>query len=108
MGGASILRVFNSSQRNRSHANSLRVLKLRKQPEMKANSFVCADLGTHRMAYTEWGSPSARPSVVCVHGLTRNGRDFDRLAAALEAAGRHVLCPDIVGRGQSDFLANPD
>lgn len=75
---------------------------------MKANSFVCADLGTHRMAYTEWGSPSAHPSVVCVHGLTRNGRDFDRLAAALEAAGRHVLCPDIVGRGQSDFLANPD
>jgi pimeloyl-ACP methyl ester carboxylesterase len=39
----------------------------------------------HRVAYTEWGNPSLRPAVICVHGLTRNGRDFDYLARALEA-----------------------
>jgi pimeloyl-ACP methyl ester carboxylesterase len=60
--------------------------------------------GTHRMAYAEWGEPSALPSIICVHGLTRNGRDFDRLAEALAARGRHVICPDIVGRGRSDWL----
>lgn len=72
---------------------------------MNLNSFVCANpFGTHRMAYAEWGVPSSKPSVVCVHGLTRNGRDFDRLASALEQEGRHVICPDIVGRGRSDHL----
>ena len=56
------------------------------------------------MAYAEWGTPSARPSIICVHGLTRNGRDFDWLAKALAKTGRHVICPDIVGRGKSDGL----
>ncbi len=72
---------------------------------MKTDSILCTNAyGTHRMSYVEWGVPSALPSVVCVHGLTRNRRDFDRLAAALESSGRHVICPDIVGRGQSDCL----
>jgi pimeloyl-ACP methyl ester carboxylesterase len=62
--------------------------------------------GFHRVAYTEWGRPSAQPPVICVHGLTRNGRDFDYLARALEAA-RQVFCPDIAGRGRSDWLAGP-
>jgi pimeloyl-ACP methyl ester carboxylesterase len=62
--------------------------------------------GFHRMAYTEWGDPTA-PAVICVHGLTRNGRDFDFLAQALAAAGRRVACPDIAGRGQSAWLADP-
>jgi pimeloyl-ACP methyl ester carboxylesterase len=62
--------------------------------------------GFHRIAYTEWGKPSALPSVVCVHGLTRNGRDFDYLAAMLQRDGRHVACPDIVGRGRSDWLVD--
>ena len=44
--------------------------------------------------------------MICVHGLTRNGRDFDCLAHALEGDGRQVFCPDIVGRGKSDWLAN--
>ena len=57
------------------------------------------------MAYVEWGMPSDKPSIICVHGLTRNGRDFDRLAATLEQQGRHVICPDIVGRGKSDRLS---
>jgi pimeloyl-ACP methyl ester carboxylesterase len=60
--------------------------------------------GFHRVAYTDWG---AGPPVLCVHGLTRNGRDFDRLAAAL-ARSRRVVCPDVVGRGRSDRLAQPE
>ena len=60
--------------------------------------------GFHRIAYVEWGE-GRDGCVVCVHGLTRNGRDFDRLAAALSGA-RRVVCPDIVGRGQSDWLAD--
>jgi pimeloyl-ACP methyl ester carboxylesterase len=58
------------------------------------------------MAFTEWGDPAA-PPVVCVHGLTRNGRDFDALAEAL--APRHsVICPDLPGRGASDWLPDPN
>jgi pimeloyl-ACP methyl ester carboxylesterase len=60
-------------------------------------------LGFHRISYAEWGSAGKNPPVLCVHGLTRNGRDFDRLAKALSEAGQ-VYCPDIAGRGQSDFL----
>ena len=63
--------------------------------------------GFHCIAYTEWGQASAQPPVICVHGLVRNGRDFDYLAQALEADGRQVFCPDIVGRGKSDWLTNP-
>jgi len=56
----------------------------------------------YRMAYTEFGNPAA-PAVICVHGLTRNGRDFDPLAEAL-ADEFHVICPDLPGRGKSDWL----
>jgi len=63
--------------------------------------------GFHRVAYTQWGRDDAPRTAVCVHGLTRNGRDFDRLALAL-ADGWRVACPDVVGRGRSDWLANPD
>jgi pimeloyl-ACP methyl ester carboxylesterase len=63
--------------------------------------------GFHRVAYTEWGDPDEARVVVCVHGLTRNGRDFDFLAQAL-AAQRRVLCPDVVGRGHSDWLTHKD
>ena len=62
--------------------------------------------GLHRMAYTEWGDPENPRVVVCVHGLTRNGRDFDHLAQAL-AADYRVICPDVVGRGRSDHLRDP-
>ena len=58
----------------------------------------------HRIAFTDWGSPTADRAVLCVHGLTRNGRDFDHLAAALAGRGRRVVCPDLPGRGQSDRL----
>lgn len=59
--------------------------------------------GLHRMAYTEWGDPKNPRVLVCAHGLTRNGRDFDDLARAL-ADHYRVICPDVVGRGRSDWL----
>ncbi len=69
--------------------------------------------GFHSIAYTLWRPPegaerSPRRAVICVHGLTRNGRDFDFLASALAEAGVLVACPDMVGRGMSDWLAAPE
>jgi pimeloyl-ACP methyl ester carboxylesterase len=63
--------------------------------------------GFHRVVYWEWGAPDAARTVICVHGLTRNGRDFDDLAAALSPQLR-VVCPDMPGRGQSDWLRDPN
>jgi pimeloyl-ACP methyl ester carboxylesterase len=60
----------------------------------------------HRMAYWEWGDPANDTVLVCVHGLTRQGRDFDTLARTLVDRYR-VVCPDVVGRGQSDWLRDP-
>lgn len=57
----------------------------------------------HHIAYTDWGDRHNRHVLICVHGLTRNCRDFDYLARALETDCR-VICVDIVGRGQSDWL----
>ncbi len=63
--------------------------------------------GFHRIRYWEWGDPANPRVLICVHGLTRNGRDFDTLAASL--AGRYrVLCPDVAGRGESDWIAPGD
>lgn len=59
----------------------------------------------HRMSYVEWGDPTNPRVLICVHGLTRNARDFDDLARALASEYR-VVCPDIAGRGQSDWLSN--
>ena len=67
-------------------------------------------LGPHgftRLAYAEWGRPDAARTVICVHGLTRNGRDFDWLAAALVGRGFRVFCPDMPGRGRSAWLPDP-
>ena len=62
--------------------------------------------GLHRMAYWQWGDAANPKVLVCVHGLTRQGRDFDALARALSDEYR-VVCPDVVGRGRSDWLADP-
>ena len=59
--------------------------------------------GFHRLHYTEWGDPANPRVLVCVHGLTRNGRDFDALAQALQGDYR-IVCPDLPGRGASDWL----
>jgi len=75
------------------------------QPRLK--QVQCLDAkGLHRMAYREWGDPANPRVLVCVHGLARQGRDFDTLAAVL-ADGYRVVCPDVVGRGDSDWLADP-
>ncbi len=71
---------------------------------MKARSLpVLGPQGFLNLAYWEWEGPPGAPTVICVHGLTRNGRDFDFLAEALSARFR-VVCPDMPGRGRSDWL----
>jgi pimeloyl-ACP methyl ester carboxylesterase len=59
--------------------------------------------GFHRLAYCEWPGPKGAPTLVCVHGLTRNARDFDSLAQILSSHYR-VVCPDMPGRGKSEWL----
>jgi pimeloyl-ACP methyl ester carboxylesterase len=62
------------------------------------------------MAYWQWGDAAAQHVVVCVHGLSRQGRDFDTLAQALCTQAKapiRVVCPDVAGRGQSDWLKDP-
>lgn len=75
------------------------------------NYVSCPDAaGGHRMAFWQWGAADAAHTVVCVHGLSRQGRDFDVLAAALVERSPQplrVVCPDVVGRGRSDWLADP-
>ncbi len=76
-------------------------------PPPRRHQVAClSPAGVHRMAWHEWGEPDNPRVVVCVHGLTRNGRDFDALAAEL-ATDYRVVCPDVVGRGASDWLAEP-
>jgi pimeloyl-ACP methyl ester carboxylesterase len=62
----------------------------------------------HKLAYTEWGNRDSERVIVCVHGLTRQARDFDFLAMELAQRGYFVVCPDLVGRGKSGWLANPE
>ena len=62
------------------------------------------------MAYWQWGDADAPHVIVCVHGLSRQGRDFDRLAQGLLARSPgplRVVCPDVAGRGRSEWLRNP-
>jgi len=74
---------------------------------MREGQVRCIDpKGFHWMRYVEWGDPANHRVLLCVHGLTRCGRDFDYVAERLADAYR-VVCPDIVGRGRSDWLANP-
>lgn len=71
---------------------------------MKSDHVLCLNSKSfHRMHYVEWGDPAAERVVICVHGLSRNGRDFDTLAQALLPEFR-VVCPDVAGRGKSDWL----
>ncbi|MBC8212469.1 MAG: alpha/beta hydrolase [Gammaproteobacteria bacterium] len=71
---------------------------------MKTESFQSINpLGLHRLVYQEWGERDNPRVIICVHGLARNSRDFDELAWALSRDYR-VVCPDVVGRGQSDWL----
>jgi pimeloyl-ACP methyl ester carboxylesterase len=80
--------------------------------EPRLNHVQCVDtpsptrMALHRMAYWEWGDPGNPRVLVCAHGLARQGRDFDTLARSLCATYR-VVCPDVVGRGRSEWLENP-
>lgn len=70
--------------------------------------FGLSEEGFHKVAYLEWGNPSELSDpIICVHGFTRQAHDFDALANYLSNRGRHVFCPDMVGRGNSDWLQNP-
>jgi pimeloyl-ACP methyl ester carboxylesterase len=61
----------------------------------------------HEIAYTHWGQDGTKGPVICVHGLTRQGRDFDFIAGRLATDGYSVICPDVVGRGLSGRLLDP-
>lgn len=61
--------------------------------------------GTHKVNITEWGNKNNTKTLICVHGLTRNSRDFDFIARELEHEYR-IICPDMPGRGKSEWLAN--
>ena len=75
--------------------------------EFRQHQVQCVSAGgLHRLAYTEWGDPAKRKVLVCVHGLTRCGRDFDALARTM-ASDYRVVCPDVPGRGLSGWLKNP-
>jgi pimeloyl-ACP methyl ester carboxylesterase len=75
--------------------------------EPRLNHVQCLDSrGLHRMAYWEWGDANNTRALICVHGVSRQGRDFDTLAREMSAEYR-VVCPDVVGRGKSDALADP-
>lgn len=75
--------------------------------QAKRKSVQClSPAGLHRMAYKEWGDPNNQNVLICVHGVTRVSDDFDVLALALCDKYR-IICPDVVGRGQSDWLPNP-
>lgn len=80
-------------------------------PDPSLNFVSCPDAeGRHRMGYWQWGDARAPHLVACVHGLSRQGRDFDVLARALlrRAAGPlRIVCPDVAGRGRSEWLRNP-
>lgn len=72
---------------------------------MRTRSVMALDpVGFHRVVYHEWGSADNDRVLVCVHGLARNSRDFDELARALSRDYR-VVCPDMPGRGESDWLS---
>ena len=82
--------------------------------EPTLHRITCPDAADgHRMAWWQWGDARASHLVVCVHGLTRQGRDFDALARALLARAAElgqplrVVCPDVAGRGESGWLADP-
>ena len=62
--------------------------------------------GFHDIAYLDWGDPAEAEVAFCVHGLSRNSHDFDPLARVLSAR-RRVICPDLAGRGRSDWLKDP-
>ena len=54
-----------------------------------------------KLHYRDYAGPAERPPVLCLHGLTRNSRDFETLADRLAGEWR-VIAPDFRGRGLSE------
>lgn len=59
-----------------------------------------------KLHYRDYPGRAERPPVVCLPGLTRNARDFAALAGRLAGEWR-VLCPEMRGRGDSDYAKDP-
>jgi pimeloyl-ACP methyl ester carboxylesterase len=78
------------------------------EPDRRGTLLGLSLTGFHEVAYVDWGPVHAGVPVMCVHGLSRQGRDFDYVAAELAAMGRRVVCPDLVGRGRSGKLRSPN
>jgi pimeloyl-ACP methyl ester carboxylesterase len=96
-----------SAQREGTPINDTAAQQVHRMPIPREHSFNSLSLhGFHRVAYRDWGDPDNARIVVCVHGLTRNARDFDDLATALAPTFR-VICPDMPGRGESEWLRDP-
>src|SRR5262245_15461612 len=78
------------------------------QPDRQGALLGLSPSGFHEITYVDWGPVDDPRPVICVHGVTRQGRDFDHLAAKLVASGRRVICPDLPGRGRSSRISDPD
>ena len=78
------------------------------EPDRKGSIRGLSLTGFHNLAYVDWGPKEDDVPVICVHGLSRQGRDFDYLASDLARSGRRVVCPDLVGRGRSGRLRDPN
>ena len=75
--------------------------------QVRINSVQCiSPSGLHRMAYKEWGDVNNPRVLLCVHGVSRVSDDFDAMAQELSSQYR-VVCPDVAGRGRSDWLRDP-
>lgn len=97
------MRICLETRRRRRHI----LFVVSTPPHRKSHVRCLSASGLHQLAYLQWGAPERGRVLVCVHGLTRCARDFDVLAAALAAEYR-VLCPDLPGRGDSDWLQKPE
>lgn len=82
------------------------MIRFKHTPQLK-NIRVLATHGYHNISYVEWGTPQKDKAVLCLHGFSRNGRDFDYLAQELVDQGYWIICPDMPGRGKSDWLPIP-
>lgn len=80
----------------------------RRQPDRENALLGLSPSGFHEIVYVDWGPVDDARPVICVHGLTRQGRDFDYLAAKLADGGRRVICPDVAGRGRSGRISDSD